>query len=68
MPTARPADEEGPTEQSDEEVTCALTDVSDAFLEDLSTLDKPSLADALQEIREEVSRPDEAVAGFNSSL
>ena len=45
-----------------------LIDLSEVDLGDLAAIDRPVLAGALQSIRDEIAHPEEAVAGFNSSL
>lgn len=45
-----------------------LVDLSDVDLDGLAAVRSPVLASSLQRIRDEVARPDEAVAGFQSSL
>lgn len=50
------------------EIVSGLTDLSEVDLDGLTALDSPVLASALQRIRDEVENPEEAVAGFQSSL
>ncbi len=50
------------------EVESELIDLTEVDLVALVTLDSLVLADALQRIRDEVEHPEDAVAGFNSSL
>lgn len=49
-------------------IVSGLIDLSEVDLARLETLDNPVLATALQRIREEAEHPEEAVAGFQSSL
>lgn len=51
-----------------DEVVSELIDLSEVDLSDLETLDNPVLAGTLERIRDEIAHPEEAVAGFNSSL
>lgn len=53
-----------------DEVVSGLIDLSDVDLTDLADLDvdNPVLAGTLKQIHDEIEHPDEAVAGFNSSL
>lgn len=50
------------------EVATHLIDLTDVDLDDIAALDSPVLASALQRIRDEVEHPEDAVAGFQSSL
>lgn len=50
------------------DVVSRLIDLSEVDLTDLATLDNSVLASALSQLRNEVENPEEAVAGFNSSL
>jgi FXSXX-COOH protein len=50
------------------EITSMLLDLADLDLADLPELDQPVLASALSGIRDTVENPDDAVAGFNSSI
>jgi FXSXX-COOH protein len=50
------------------EIVSGLTDLSEVDLDGLTALDSPVLASALQRIRDEAEHPEEAVAGFQSSL
>lgn len=45
-----------------------LVDLSDIDLDSIDTLDNSVLVSALRAIRDEIARPEEAVAGFQSSL
>jgi FXSXX-COOH protein len=49
-------------------VESCLIDLTEVDLGDLDELDSPVLASFLQRIRDEAGHPEEAVAGFNSSL
>jgi FXSXX-COOH protein len=49
-------------------MTSELVDLAAFDLADLSKLDRPILAAALARIVHEIDRPDEAVAGFQSSI
>jgi FXSXX-COOH protein len=50
------------------EIASVQIDLSEFDLDGIAKLDNSVLATALQRIREEIERPDEAVAGFQSSL
>jgi FXSXX-COOH protein len=50
------------------DVVSGLIDLTGVDLAGLETPDSPVLASALQKIRDEIEHPDEAVAGFDSSL
>jgi FXSXX-COOH protein len=50
------------------EVLSHLVDLTGVDLTDLGALDESPLAHALQQIRDEIQHPEEAVAGFQSSL
>ena len=50
------------------DVVSGLIDLTGVDLADLEISDNPVLAGALQKIRDDVEHPDEAVAGFQSSL
>jgi FXSXX-COOH protein len=50
------------------DVVSSLIDLTNIDLSELSALDNPVLASALQRIRDEAEHPDEAVAGFQASL
>ena len=56
-----------PRVNESDDLVSDLVDLSDVDLDRL-TLGDSVLANALQMIRAEVDRPEEAVAGFNSSL
>jgi len=62
----------GSNEASDEAsinaIPSALTDLTDIDLTKIPALDSAVLADALKRIRDEIEHPEEAVAGFQSSL
>jgi FXSXX-COOH protein len=45
-----------------------LVDLTDLDLADLPSLDNPVLARSLRKIRDDVANPQDAAAGFNSSL
>lgn len=51
-----------------DEVASELINLADFDLADLEKLDNRVLATALQGIRDELEHPEEAVAGFQSSL
>lgn len=48
------------------DIVSDLVDLSEVDLADLGDLDNPVLAATLQRLRDEVDRPDEVVAGFQS--
>jgi FXSXX-COOH protein len=50
------------------EVESHLVDLTEVDLTDLAALDNSVLASALRHLRDEIEHPEEAVAGFNSSL
>lgn len=50
------------------DVVSGLIDLTEVDLAGLAELDNAVLSSALQSIRDEAEHPDEAVAGFQSSL
>lgn len=51
-----------------DDVVSDLIDLTELDLGDLDALDNPVLAGALRKIHDEIEHPEEAVAGFQSSL
>jgi FXSXX-COOH protein len=49
-------------------IVSELIDLTDMDLADLPNLDNPVLARSLQKIRDEAENPQDAAAGFQSSL
>lgn len=55
-------------EASTDALASALTDLTHIDLSKIDQLDNVVLASTLQRIRDEIEHPEEAVAGFQSSL
>jgi FXSXX-COOH protein len=50
------------------EIVSGLFDLTELGLAELAALDNPILAGTLGQIRDEIEHPEEAAAGFQSSL
>jgi FXSXX-COOH protein len=55
-------------EEVSEQIRSSLVDLSGIDLDGLAAVDSPVLAASLQRLRDDIARPDQAIAAFQSSL